>query len=315
MPQIEQPAVSLATGTDRREMIVRALEPLEKTVREGIRGKKEILIKANLFGPDPLCAAHVDAVRGVLDFLCPLTNKKVLVGDSTGRVYPGPVGTRKHFEAHGYLDLPKQHRAKLIDLNDRPTRTLWIMDERTRPRPINIIDAFLDPDVYLISLTRPKTHGDAVATLSVKNLVMGSPVSHYRQVAAEGRNEKAFMHAGGYKNLHYNLFLVAEHIRPGLAVIDGLVGMEGNGPTLGTAVEHGIAVAGTDMVAVDRVTLELMKIPFEDVGYLTYCARAGFGEGNLANIRVIGPPVANLARAYKLHDNIARQMTWKEGMK
>ena len=314
MPLQDQPAVSLVTGTDRREMIVRALEPLEKTVRESIRGKKEILIKANLVGPDPLCAAHVDAVRGVLDFLRPLTNKKVLVGDSTGRVYQGPVGTWKHFEVHGYLDLPKQHRAKLIDLNDRPTRTLWIVDERTRPRPINIIDAFLDPDVYLISLTRPKTHGDAVATLSVKNLVMGSPISHYRQAAAEGRNEKAFMHAGGFKNLHYNLFLVAEHIRPALAVIDGLVGMEGNGPTLGTAVEHGIAVAGTDMVAVDRVTLELMKIPFEDVGYLTYCARAGFGEGNLANIRVIGPPVANHARAYKLHDNIARQLTWKEGM-
>jgi len=314
MPIIDQPAVSLVSGTDRREMIVRALEPLEKTVREGIRGKKEILIKANLVGPDPLCAAHVDAVRGVLDFLSPLTRKKVLVGDSTGRVYPGPVGTRKHFEVHGYLNLPKTHRAKLIDLNDRPTHTLWILDERTRPRPINIIDTFLDPDVYLISLTRPKTHGDAIATLSVKNLVMGSPVSHYHQAAVEGRNEKSFMHAGGYKNFHYNLFLVAGHIRPNLAVIDGLVGMEGNGPTLGTAVEHGIAVAGTDMVAVDRVTLELMKIPFEDVGYLTYCARAGFGEGNLANIRVIGPPIANHARAYKLHDNIARQMTWKEGM-
>jgi uncharacterized protein (DUF362 family) len=315
MPLIEQSTVSLVTGSDRREMIVRALEPLEKSIREGIKGKKEIVIKANLVGPDPLCATHVDAVRGVLDFLRPLTRKTVLVGDSTGRVYPGPVGTWKHFEVHGYLDLPKKHRAKLIDLNDRPTRTLWIMDERTRPRPISIIDTFIDPDVYLISLNRPKTHGDAIATLTVKNAVMGSPVSHYLQAAAEGRNEKAFMHAGGYKNFHYNLFLVAEHVRPDLAVIDGLVGMEGNGPTLGTAVEHGIAVAGTDMVAVDRVMLELMKIPFEDVGYLTYCARAGFGEGNLANIRVIGPPIANHARAYRLHDNIARQLTWKEGLK
>ncbi len=107
---------------------------------------------------------------------------------------------------------------------------------------------------------------------------------------------------------------MAEHVRPSLSIIDGLVGMEGNGPTLGPAVEHGIAVAGTDMVAVDRVTLELMGIPFENVGYLTYCARAGFGEGNLANIRVIGPPIANHIRTYKLHDNIAKQMTWKEGI-
>ncbi len=312
-PLSEQSTVSLVTGSDRREMIVRALEPLEKTIRAGIKGK-QVVIKSNLVGPDPLCATHVDAVRGVLDFLRPLSGKTVIVGDSTGRVYPGPVGTRKHFESHGYLALPKEHRAKLLDLNDRPTRTLWILDDRTHPRPINIIDTFLDPDVYLISITRPKTHSDAVATLTVKNAVMGSPVSHYRQAAVEGRNEKAFMHAGGFKNLHYNLFLVAEHVRPSLSIIDGLVGMEGNGPTLGTAVEHGIAVAGTDMVAVDRVTLELMGIPFENVGYLTYCARAGFGEGNLANIRVIGPPIANHIRTYKLHDNIAKQMTWKEGI-
>jgi len=148
----------------------------------------------------------------------------------------------------------------------------------------------------------------------VKNLVMGSPLSHYRQTKAEGRNEKSLMHAGGYKNFHFNLFLIAQRIRPGLCVIDGLIGMEGNGPTAGTAVEHGIALAGTDMVAVDRVTLELMGIPFEDVGYLTYCANAGLGQGNLAKIRVLGPDIRGHVKKYRLHENIARQMTWKEGL-
>lgn len=303
--------VSLATGDNRREMIRRVLRPLEAEIREGVRGR-QVVIKANLVGPDPLCATHVDAVRGVLDFLRPIYGKTVIVGDSTGRVYPGPVGTWKHFELHGYLDLPKEYRVKLLDLNDRPTRVLWILDERIRPRPVRIIDTFLDPDVYLISLARLKTHGDVIATLSVKNTVMGAPVSHYRQAKAEGRNEKAFMHAGDYRNIHYNIFLVARHVRPSLSVLDGLVGMEGNGPTAGIAVDHGVALAGMDMVAVDRVGLELMGIPFEDVGYLAYCAQAGFGEGNLANIRIEGPPVAGHTRTYRLHDNIKSQMTWKE---
>ncbi len=305
--------VSFIAGTNRREMVRQALDPLKEEVRAGIKGKR-VLIKCNLVGPDPLCATHVDAVRGVLDFLEPLRPGTVTVGDSTGRIYPGPVGTRHHFEIHEYLDLPKEYRVKLLDLNDRPAKTLWIWGEKSRPRPINIIDSFLDPDTYLISLTRPKTHGDAVATLSVKNIMMGAPISHYRQAKAEGRNEKVFMHEGGFAGLHYNLFLLAQRIRPQLCIIDGLVGMEGNGPTLGTAVEHGIALAGADMVAVDRVALELMGIPFEDVGYLTYCARAGLGRGDLAKIHFLGPDIRNHIRKYRLHENIARQMAWKEGM-
>jgi len=303
--------VSFVTGTDRRDMMHRVLEPLRDEIGDAIRGK-QIIIKANLVGPDELCAAHVDAVRGVLDFLKPLYRKRVIVGDSTGRTYPGPMGTWKHFEIHGYLDLPKEYKVRLIDLNDMPTKVLWIIDKDCHPSGINIIDTFLDPDNYIVSLTRPKTHGDVVTTLSVKNIVMGSPVSHYRQQSAEGRNEKTFMHSGGFKNINFNIFLVAQHVRPRLAVIDGLVGMEGNGPTLGTAVEHGIALAGTDMIAVDRVAVELMGIHFNDVGYLTYCADAGMGQSDLDKITITGPDIRNHIIPYKLHENIEKQLAWKD---
>ena len=304
--------VSFVTGNDRREMIYRALQPLKEKIEHDIR-KKQVIIKANLVGPDKICAAHADAVRGVLDFLKPIYKKRVIVGDSTGRTYPGPIGTHKHFEIHGYLNLPKEYKIKLIDLNDMPTKKLWILDKNARPFGINIIDTFLDPDNYIISLTRLKTHGDVVTTLSVKNIVMGSPISHYRQRKAEGRNEKSFMHSGGYKNINYNIFLVAQHVRPQLSILDGLVGMEGNGPTKGTAVEHGVALAGTDMIAVDRMGTELMGIDFNDVGYLTYCAQADMGQSDISKIKVIGPDISNHIKRYKLHDNIERQLQWKEG--
>ncbi len=309
----DESTVSFVTGADRRQMMLDVLEPLRDEIAEGIRGR-QVVIKANLVGPDPLCAAHADAVRGVLDFLTPICRNKIVVGDSTGRTYPGPMGTWKHFELHGYLDLPKEYNCQLLDLNDRPTRTLWIVERGPRPRPVNIIDTFLDPGVYLISLCRLKTHSDVVATLSVKNTVMGSPVSHYRQRSAEGRNEKSFMHSGGIKNINFNIFLVAQQVMPSLSVIDGLVGMEGNGPTKGTAVEHGIALAGTDAVAVDTVGMTCMGIDTRDVGYLSYCADAGLGRGDLSNIRVPGHDPRDHVIPYRLHDNIEKQMTWKEGL-
>ncbi|MBN1291134.1 MAG: DUF362 domain-containing protein [Candidatus Latescibacteria bacterium] len=305
--------VSFVTGDDRREMMHQALRPLEQKIKEGIKGK-QVVIKPNLVGPNPLCGAHVDAVRGVLDFLKPIYKKRVIVGDSTGRTYPGPMGTAKHYELHHYYDLEKEYKIKLIDLNDQGTQQLWIVDGNAHPLGVNIIDTFLDPKNYIISLTRLKTHSDVVATLSVKNIVMGSPVSHYKQVKAEGRNEKSFMHSGGFKNIHFNIFLVAQHVRPQLSILDGLEGMEGNGPTLGTAVEHGVALAGTDMIAVDRVGVELMGIDFNDVGYLTYCAQAGMGQSDLSKIHILGDDPYRYKITYKLHENIEKQLKWKEGI-
>ncbi|MFC1606519.1 DUF362 domain-containing protein [Candidatus Latescibacterota bacterium] len=311
--QPDPATVSFITGRDRRDMMHQVLEPLKDKIAQGIKGK-QVIIKANLVGPDPLCAAHVDAVRGVLDFLKPIYKKRVIVADSTGRTYPGPMGTWKHFDIHGYLDLPRKHKVKLVDLNDMPTKKLWITNENFHASGVNIIDSYLDPDNYIISLTRLKTHNGVVVTLSIKNIVMGSPISHYKQRVAKGRNEKQLMHMGGHKNINFNIFLVSRHVRPHLSIIDGLTGMEGNGPTKGTAVEHGVALAGTDMLAVDRVSTELMGVNFNDVGYLKYVADAGLGQSDMTKITILGQDIRNHVIQYRLHDNIERQMLWKEGL-
>ena len=302
-------SVSFVTGTDRRDMMHRVLEPLKGEIRLGIAGK-QVVLKCNLVGPDALSAVHVDAVRGVLDFLKPMYSKVIIIGDSTGRTYPGPVSTWKHFEIHKYLPLPAEYKVKLVDFNDLGTRRLWVVDKGLHPSAINIIDIFLDPKNYIISLAQLKTHSNVVATLSVKNMAMGSPINHYRV----GNSEKNLMHAGSFKNLNFNIFTIAQHVRPALSIIDGLVGMEGNGPTQGTAVEHGIALAGTDMIAVDRIGTQLMGIKFEDIGYLTYCAQADMGQSNPARIRIIGPDPAQYVKRYKLHQDFERQMIWKEGL-
>jgi uncharacterized protein (DUF362 family) len=88
--------------------------------------------------------------------------------------------------------------------------------------------------------------------------------------------------------------------------------MEGNGPSRGTPVEHGVALAGNDVIAIDRVGVELMKITYEDIGYLQWCARAGMGQDDLAKIKIIGPDIEPYRLPYKLHENIERQLEWKK---
>ena len=306
----QESTVCLTSGKDRRENVYNALKPFTKEVGETIRGK-QVVIKANLVDPEiELAAVHRDAVRGVLDFLQPIYKKKVLVGDSNGR----PGGTKESLRNHKYYELEKEYNAKCVDLNDNPTTTMWIIDQGFHPLGIEIIDTFLDPDIYMISVTRPKTHGNAGVTLSVKNIVMGSPVNIITEKNRLIRGQKTKMHAAGDKGLNWNIFHLAKDIRPDLCVIDGLVGMEGNGPSQGTPVEHGIALAGTDRLAVDRMMLLLMDVNFDDIGYLNYLAWAGDGQSDPTKIKVFGENPMDHIKKYKLADNFDKQMVWKEGL-
>jgi uncharacterized protein (DUF362 family) len=215
------------------------------------------------------------------------------------------MGTWKHFELHNYLTLPKEYNMRLLDLNDEPTVRKWIIDDKAHPSPVNIIAALTDPKYYIISLTRFKTHGKGVtATLGVKNIIMGSPVCHYKQASAEGRNEKTFMHSGGHENLAFNMFLIAQHVRCDLSVLDGFEGMEGNGPTLGTAVDHRVAIAGKDWLAVDKIGFELMGIDSNEVPYYPFCAQANLGQSDRSKIKIIGEDPAKYVKKYRMNDNM-----------
>ena len=306
--EIQKPGVSkvsFTTGTDRREMVYQLLKPFEREIKDGIKGK-QVVIKSNFVRLDtPLCATHADAVRGLLDFLTPIYKDPVVIGASTAMTDKAAVG----FQNYGYMNLPSKYNVKLIDLNEEPSTTLWILDKNRYPLNIEIINTFLNPKNYIISLTRLKSHNAVVATLGIKNIVMGSPKNFYQV----NNNEKSKMHEGGPVGINYNIFRIAEKVWPQLSILDGVEGMEGNGPSRGTLVNHGVALAGTDALAVDRVAVELMGINYSDIGYLQWCGKAGFGQDDLAKIKILGPDISSHKITYKLHETIEYQLKWKNG--
>jgi uncharacterized protein (DUF362 family) len=171
-----------------------------------------------------------------------------------------------------------------------------------------MISDFLNPNNYFISVTRLKTHDTVVATMGLKNMVMAAPLNQARGQL----RYKRVMHSGGPRWLHYNMFLVAQRVRPHLTVLDGLEGMQGNGPVRGTPIEHGVALAGTDVCAVDSVGAQLMGIPVENIGYLTYCGQAGLGITDRAMIDIVGDKnPGDYVKTYQLHSRIEDLLDWK----
>ncbi len=321
-PQRDISRVSFVIGNDTRDATYRSLKPLEKEIEKAIQNK-QVVIKANvgqIAKEWPLQASDANQLRGILDFLKTIYDKQVIIAEGTAAAptSAGPINTFMGYENYGYLQLRKEYNVKFIDLNDEPTVPRMIKAGIGHPQSINLINTYLDPNVYLISATRFKPSGGVIVTLSLKNIVMGAPINHYKQKKANGRNEKHKMHAklpgikGTYfKGLHYNIYHVARTgVVPDLAVLDGIVAMEGDGPIQGTPVEHGVALASTDWLSADRLAAELMGVDYSELKYLNWCGQAGLGQQDLSKIKVIGPDYRQHIIKYKLNRNYEFQREW-----
>ncbi len=277
--------VSLIKGNDRREITYQALKKIEDEVLASI-GNRKILIKPNFVSTSrELAATHVDAVRAILDFLKPHHKKQIIIGESS----PSGAGTFDGFRNFGYLPLEKEYNVKLVDLNTEPWEYRYVFGRGNRPTPIRIISTFYDPDVYIISAAKMKTHDRAVTTLSLKNVLLGAPLCDGR------RNDKSLTHMVSTFSrqavLHYNMFHLAREIYPDLGVIDGFVAMEGNGPIGGTPVDARLSLASTDPLALDVLTTRIMGFDPAQIMYMTTMAEAGMGQGDLEKIKVLGTDI------------------------
>lgn len=315
MPEPILPSsVGLTTGNSRADIAFRALQPFSKQVRAAI-GKKRVVIKPNNVSIDiHLASTHADTLEGILEFLKSIGKlENAIIAESAAN---GP--TFDGFSNFGYNRLADKYKVKLIDLDQQAYDTIFVFDEKDfRPHAVRMSHLLLDPDSYIISAARMKTHDRVVATLSLKNIVFGAPIKDIGFTYGSNRKpgskiDKPIVHGSGFRGINYNLYSLARQLHPHLSVIDGFEGMEGQGPNSGTPVDHRICIASTDWLAADRVGIEVMGIDFARVGYLNFCNDAGLGTGDLGKIEIIGEKISDHIIPYKLSKNIEAQMVWKE---
>lgn len=302
--------VAFTTGTDRMQMLFETIKPFEAEIKAGLK-KKQLIIKPNMVVTNKdLCATHKDSLKALLEYVKSFYKGQIIIAESsaTSNSFEG-------FNNYGYADLAKNYNIRFVDLNTlKDGKPFFVLDKNLHPEQIEIYDILTDPDNYIISLSRLKTHNSVVMTAGLKNIAMAAPLNSAAPAGgAQSKAHKWKMHSGGSRWLHYNLFLMAQHVRPDFTIIDGVEGMEGNGPINGTPVDHRIALAGFDTVAVDSTCSRLMGIPLENVGYINYCAAAGLGNMDRNQIEIIGSqdPDKSII-TYKLSSNISSQLEWKD---
>lgn len=329
--------VALVRGDSRYDGVARALRTIEDSI--DLEDVRRLLIKPNFVSVErQLAATHVDAVRAVLDFVRARYDGAVTVAEGAA---VSPTG--EGFRRFGYESLVDRYDVDLVDLNADETVAVRIYNRRLRPLTVDLARTAVEAD-YRISVGPPKTHDVVIVTLSIKNMVMGALVnpgvagngggvlSRTRSVArlipdwmrrsgavewlkgailgSTWGSSKMAMHQG-MRAINLNLAMVAPHVWPHLAVVDGWHGMEGEGPSDGDGVEWRVALAGADSLAVDAVTTELMGFDAERVGYLQYCGELGLGIGALEGIDLTGNIApADVQKSFKAHPTYGNQLDW-----
>jgi len=250
--------------------------PIEVLVPEG----SKVLIKPNLVRNQvPPDTIDPNMVKALIDIVKQRNPSVIWVGDGSGE-----ESTFGNMLALGYGPIGEEPGVELVDLNfgeliDVPVpEGGYVFDEFKLSRMV------VEADVF-ISLACMKTHDTAVVTLSMKNLIGIAPGSVYGVPKME-LHARAEAMGDNYMGGVISDLCSARKIN--LAIIDGRVAMEGEGPHAGNPVNLGLLIVGTDPVATDSIASAVMGIDPESVPTLKLGQQKGLGTNNLHTIEVKG---------------------------
>ena len=212
------------------------------------------------------------------------------MGASSVRIAEGPGhrrGTLDLADAAGYFKMVPGFEDLFTDLNLDDVSLVKFANPVSRLRGLYLPHTALSCDL-LVSMPKMKTHHWAGATLSMKNLFGVVPGGVYGW-------PKNVLHWAGIAE---SITDINRALPRTFALVDGIVGMEGNGPIQGTAKTAGVIVAGKDAVAVDATCCRVMRIDPSQVAYL----RLSRDERELAEsiIRQTGESIASVSSPFEL---------------
>jgi uncharacterized protein (DUF362 family) len=269
-------------SADLEDVILRGVEACGLQVR-GLR----VLLKPNLveFDAHAPVSTHVAVVAAALAVFRNLGAATVEIGEGPGHRRDALAVA----EQARYREAIPGFERLFTDLNRDDVDVVCRFGDEER---IWLPKTALGADL-IVSIPKMKTHHWAGATLAMKNLFGLVPGAIYGW-------PKNFLH---YQGIDRSVLELNRIFRRTFAIVDGITGMEGNGPIQGTAVDAGVLVFGGDLVAVDATCCRLMGIAPERVGYLAR-ARA-IGQLEAARITQLGESVAAVRRPFGLIGELA----------
>lgn len=241
-------------GIDLASIIKAGFHELAISEKE-IKGKR-ILLKPNLVEPHR-GAGHINThplvLRGTVEAFKSFGAAEVIVAEGPGHYRD----TYLVLEESKMIDVLREDHIPFVDLNDDQWFSTPNLGGATKLQSL-ILPATLKKVDWIVSMPKMKTHHWAGVTLAMKNLFGVMPGMFYGW-------PKNVLHQEGIEK---SIIDINSTVCPHFAIVDGIVGMEGDGPIMGTPKNAGVIVMGRNLPSVDATCCRIMGInPFR-VGYL-----------------------------------------------
>jgi len=248
-----------------------------------VQSGQRVLLKVNLLRatePDEATCTHPAVVKALVR-LVQSADGLPIIGDSPG----GPFtkgALRSVYKKTGMLTVAEETGAELN----------WDFGATQLSHPEGHLTKRLDIGTYItnadviISLAKLKTHGFMQFTGATKILFGAIPGTVKLAYHAKFPERERFGDM---------LIDIVTLIRPALSLMDGIVGMDGEGPSAGDPFEIGALLASTDAVALDVVATRLVGMAPQSVYPIQAAIARGLSTGDVADVDIVGASLSDFA--------------------
>jgi len=274
--------IVLKTNEDSVDDNVRKIFELAGGIDKYVSPGERVLIKPNFIAPKgsstgvttDLCVVEA-VIAAVLDQgATPVIGEGVPIAYDADATF-GRLGVRRLAEKYG---------VDLVNMDKYPYDMVVIDDSLVlKETPVCKLVREVDK---IINLPKMKTHTQTTITLGMKNLKGCVPGEH-----------KLKLHRLGVSEGVVDLNTV---IKPTFTIVDGIVALEGNGPTNGQAKRMDLLIGSSDVLALEIIGATIMGFRPYSIKHIYMSRNKRIGEYNIENINVIGENVADVTDKFSL---------------
>lgn len=258
-----------------------------------VKPSDKVLLKVNLLAPvrsDASVTTHPAIVSSMINLVRECEGIPI-VGDASGMNVPGT--TKKAYEISGIKTVVEHLNAEFQNFETCGYSKVSVPNGKCF-KELYIAKPVMDADV-IISLPKLKTHSLMLYTGAIKNFFGTVPIKIRKEAHLLTKN-----------NFAEALIDIYSAIEPDLAVMDGVVCMEGDGPLQGKQKNLGIVSSSFDCASLDIVMSKIMGFDPREVPSNAASIDRGLCKPN--EIEVVGESIENVKT------NFQRPASWKHSV-
>lgn len=241
---------------------------------------QEVLIKPNLVTDAEYqsgAVTHPEVIKECVKHVLKSGAAKVIVGDSS---FIGK-NTELAIEKNN-LRTMENSRVKVVDFKKSEYIPVAIPNA-LRYRRLSFPKEVMNAQI-IINLPVMKTHDCLPVTLGLKNM----------KGVVNDKDKRKF-HSWG---LEEGIIDINKVVLADLTIIDGVIGMEGDGPQDGEPANAKMLIASFDALAAEVVAIQAMGFDHTSIKYVQMAYDAGFGEKDLSKINIVGDGLENVKKNF-----------------